>query len=218
MWERGSWSGLARLVPAPLASPPKPGTSHTQSLWVMPPRQMRLLLTIILLMLLSCIDKQKGETKTLDFGRFKIDVPGTWQQVKAKGIDSYVGLMILDEGDTVSFDLGWYSNSLEDESVYVENDDVYLVDNESHPDFYGKVDTVDIEKFKKNKIKWTTIDGKRAKIVQPKQTGKGMTGVYFDSLWTKGSGTDRFQMNGKNLTADNQRRLLEAFETLKFKK
>lgn len=156
--------------------------------------------------------------KTLDFGKFKIDVPVTWQPVKNTGIDSYVGLIVLDKGDTVSFDLGWYSNSLDDESVYVDsNGDVYLLDNGSTPKFYGKADTIDVESLMENKVIWRTIDSKRAKIVQPKQTGKGMTGVYFDSLWTKGSGTDRFQMNGKNLNPNNEKRLLEAFETSKFK-
>ena len=109
-------------------------------------------MTIILLTLLSCTDKQKGETKTLDFGEFKINVPATWQQVKANGIDSYVGLMILDKGDTVSFDLGWYSNSLEEEyNFIVENGDVFLrreITRDSGVyEFYGKVDTVDIEKI-----------------------------------------------------------------------
>lgn len=153
----------------------------------------------------------------MDFGRFKIDVPGTWQQVRAKGIDSYVGQMILDNGDTVSFDLGWYSNPLDDESVYVDNNDVYLVDN-GNPRFFGKADTVNIDSLKKNKITWTMIDGKRAKIVQPKMTGQGMTGVYFDSLWVAGSGIDRFQMSGTNLHPDNERQLLKAFRTLKFTK
>lgn len=153
----------------------------------------------------------------MDFGRFKIDVPETWQQVKAEGIDSYVGQMILDNGDTVSFDLGWYSNSLEDESVYVDGNDVYSVNN-GNPKFLGKADTVNIDSLRKTIITWTTIDGKRAKIVQPKMTGQGMTGVYFDSLWVAGSGTDRFQMNGTNLHPDNERQLLKAFETLQFKK
>jgi hypothetical protein len=180
--------------------------------------KMRLPLIIIVLTLFSCAAKQKVEIKTLDFGKFKIDVPATWEPVKNNGIDSYVGFIILDNADTVSFDLGWYSNSLDDESVYVDsNGDVYLLDNESNPEFYGNADTIDVEGLKMNKIKWTTIDAKRAKIVQPKQAGKGMTGVYFDSLWTKGSGTDRFQMNGKNLNPDNEKRLLEAFETLNFK-
>jgi hypothetical protein len=191
----------------------------------MPPRQMRLRFTIILLTLLSCTDKQRGETKTLDFGEFKIDVPLTWQQVKAKGIDSYVGLMTLDNGDTVSFDLGWYSNPLEEEYKFkVENGDVYLKNenksssNLTFYEFYGKADTVDLERFKVNSVRWTSIDGKRAKLIRPKNTGTGMTGIYFDSLWVAGSGIDRFQMNGTNLHPDNERLLLKAFETLKFTK
>jgi len=190
----------------------------------MPTGQMRLLLTIIILTLLGCTNKQrKGETKTLDFGRFKIDVPGTWQQVKAKGIDSYVGQMILDEGDTVSFDLGWYSNSLEEEyNFMIQNGDVFLrreiTRDSAVYEFYGKADTVDTEKFKVNNVSWTTIDNKRAKLIRPKNTGTGMTGVYFDSLWVAGSGIDRFQMNGTNLHPDNERHLLKAFETLKFTK
>lgn len=199
----------------------------------MPPRQMRLRTTIILLTLLSCTDRQSRETrkpdiienkvdvpttwKTLDFKEFTIQVPPTWGHVRIKGVDSYVGLIALDNGDTASFDLGWYSNTLDDESIFVHGSDVHLVDEKGDLTFYGKADTVDIERLKKNKIKWTTIDGKRAKIVQPKLTGKGMTGVYFDSLWTKGSGTDRFQLNGTNLSPENERQLLIAIQTLKFK-
>jgi hypothetical protein len=208
-------------------------TAYAQTLWVMPPRQMRLRTTFILLTLLSCAAKQSGETKkpdiienkidvpttwkTLDFNEFTIQVPPTWEQVRIKGIDSYVGILALDNGDTASFDLGWYSNPLDEESIFVHGSDVHLVDEKGNLTFYGKADTIDIERLKKNEIKWTTIDGKRAKIVQPKLTRKGMTGVYFDSLWTKGSGTDRFQMTGINLNSENERQLLIAFETLKFK-
>lgn len=161
----------------------------------------------------------------MDFGEFTIDVPSTWQTVRTKGIDSYVGLMTLDHGDTVSFDLGSYSNSLEEEHKFkVENGDVYLknekesISNSVLFGFYGKADTVDIEKFKVNNVTWTTIDGKRAKLIQPKNTGTGTTGIYFDSLWVAGSATDKFQMNGTDLHPDNERHLLKAFETLKFTK
>jgi hypothetical protein len=187
--------------------------------------QMRLPFTILFSILLSCTDKQKRETKTLDFEYFTIDVPVTWEHVKARGIDSFVGHLTLDKGDTIMFDLGWYSNSLDEEYKFkVENGDVYLKNqnksssNLTFYEFYGKADTVDLEKFKVNKIMWTKVDGKRAKIVQPRETGKGITGIYFDSLWTAGSGTDRFQMSGTNLHRDNETRLLQAFETLKFKK
>jgi hypothetical protein len=157
----------------------------------------------------------------LDFGRFKIDVLSTWQPGKAKGIDSYVGQMALDEGDTVSFDLGWYSNSLEEKYDFmIQNGDVFLkrqiAGDSVVYEFYGKADTVDVEKFKVNVVGWTTIDNRRAKIIKPKNTGTGMTGIYFDSLWVAGSGIDRFQMNGRNLRPDNERELLKAFETLTF--
>jgi hypothetical protein len=195
-----------------------------RTLWVMPLRTMRLQVSIILLILLSCNSKQKSETKTLDFWRFKIDVPVTWHQVNGFGLDSYVGGMMLDYGDTVWFDLGLYSNPLEEEYKFkVEHGDVYLKnEKESTSDsvlysFYGKVDTIDVEQFKVNKIYWKTIDGKRAKIVQPRQSGNGMTGVYFDRLWSAGS-REGFQMNGTDLHPDNERQLLKAFETLKFKK
>lgn len=191
----------------------------------MPPRQMRLRLMVIFLTLLSCSDRQNSNTKRLDFGQFTIDVPTTWEHVKANGIDSFVGHLALGNGDSVMFDLGWYSNPLEEEYKFqVENGDVYLKNEEKSTqnsvffEFYGKADTVDVEKFMVNKISWSTIDNRKAKIVQPRKTGKGMTGVYFDSLWTEGSGTDRFQMNGKNLHPDNERLLLKAFETIKFKK
>jgi hypothetical protein len=177
----------------------------------------------MLLTLFSCNGKSKLETKTLDFGNFNIDVPVTWQQVKANGLDSYVGLMILDKGDTVSFDLGWYSNSLEEEYKFMIDDGDVFLRRELAPDsgayeFYGKADTVDLKKFKVNNISRTAIDGRQAKIIQPKMSGKGMTGIYFDSLWVAGSGIDRFQMNGKNLDPDNEKRLLRAFATLKFRK
>lgn len=78
---------------------------------------MKLRLTITFLTLLSCSETHKGVTKTLDFKDFSIQVPATWQQVRAKGIDSFVGQIALDDGDTASFDLGWYSNSLDEQSI-----------------------------------------------------------------------------------------------------
>ena len=186
---------------------------------------MRIRLTIILLVLLSCNDKQSNDTKTLDFEYFTIDVPVTWQQVKTSGIDSFVGHLTLDKGDTIMFDLGWYSNPLDEEYKFkIEDGKVYLKNEKESTynsvlyEFYGKADTIDIEKLKVNKIRWTTVDGKKAKIVQPRLTGKGMTGIYFDSLWSAGSGIDKLQISGTDLDPENERRLLQAFETLKFKK
>lgn len=179
--------------------------------------------SLCLLLLFSCKQRERVETKTLDLGEFQITVPSTWEPVKEKGIDSFVGRIALTSGDTISFDLGWYSNPLEEEVTYkVDETNVYLLNSsESTPnslmyEFYGKRDTVDFDKFHKNKITWSSIDGRKAKIIEAKKPGDGMTGIYIDSVWRAGSGIDRFQMNGTNLTPENQRDLLAAFQTLKF--
>ncbi len=64
-------------------------------------------------------------------------------------------------------------------------------------------------------IRMAVIDQKKAKIVKPKKTGKGTTGVYFESV--DKSGITRFQISGTDLTEQNQRHFLAATETLKFK-
>lgn len=179
--------------------------------------------SLCLILLFSCKQRERAETKTLDFREFQITVPSTWEPVKEKGIDSFVGRIALTGGDTISFDLGWYSNPLEEDVPYkVDETNVYLLnDSESTSnsqmyEFYGNRDTVDLEKFHKNEITWSTIDGRKAKIIEAKIPADGMTGIYIDSVWRAGSGIDRFQMNGNNLTPDNQQKLLAAFQTLKF--
>jgi hypothetical protein len=152
------------------------------------PEKMRLLIiTLTLVGILTSCEKVKRDKKSLDFGRFTIEVPGTWDKVKRKGIDSYVGQIAIDENDTLNFDLGWYSSDL--------TDDPNLQDS----------------------VSWATIDNRKAKIVRPKKSGLGTTGVSIDSLWRAGSGIDRFQINGKNLKSDNERLFLEAIKTLRFK-
>lgn len=73
-----------------------------------------------------------------------------------------------------------------------------------------------MEKLLKNSTTFEIIDSKKAKIVTPKKTGLGTTGVYFDSLWSAGASADRFQLNGKNLKPENEKLLLKALRTIKF--
>jgi hypothetical protein len=160
----------------------------------------------------------------LDAGDFTIEVPSSWKILKEKGIDSSVGEIAIDETDTIFFDLGMYSNSLEEEKpYYLENNRVFLRNKEKSKSdtlfykYYGRKDTIDLEKFLKNKVTFETIDNKKAKIISPKKTGYGTTGIYIDSLWVKGSGVDRFQLNGEDLKPENEKKLLNAIRTIKFK-
>jgi hypothetical protein len=77
---------------------------------------------------------------------------------------------------------------------------------------------IDPDRYKKNNIRWDTIDGRKAKIVYPIKSGIGITGVYVDSLWVSGSDVDRFNLYGENLKPENERKVLEVLRTLKFSK
>jgi len=47
-----------------------------------------------------------SETKLLNFEYFTINVPKTWEQIKLRGEDSYVGEIKIDSIKVVYFDLG----------------------------------------------------------------------------------------------------------------
>jgi hypothetical protein len=65
-------------------------------------------------------------------------------------------------------------------------------------------------------ISWDSIDGRRAKIVTPITGNIGLTGIYFDSLWTNGSEKTKLNLYGTNLTTKNRLIFMDAIKTLKF--
>lgn len=190
------------------------------------PTMNKLLTAIIVIGLTACKQpKSKSDTKTMDFGAFTIETPQSWQQIKESGTDSYVGRIAIDEKDTLSFDLGWYSNTLtESDPVIMDRSMLQHFERIGQP-----LDTsemiivesrkgIDPDNYKKQKVAWDTIDSRRAKIVYPRKSGSGITGVYIDSLWVSGSDVDHFNLYGDNLKPENEKKVLQALQTLKFKK
>jgi hypothetical protein len=176
-------------------------------------------LLFVVIIFFSC----GGNSKMLDMGPFTMKVPDNWKLIKEKGTDSFVGEIVIDKTDTVSFDLGRYSNPLDEEKPYmVEGNRVHLINKEkSKPhstvyDYYGQADTILLEKFLKNKTTFEKIDGKNVKIIRPKKPGHGMTGIFIDSLRINDSGIIRFQLNGTDLKPQNEELLLKALMTIKF--
>lgn len=132
----------------------------------------------------SC-DRDPGiGTKTLDFGQFTIDVPGSWHPLNQAGYDSFVGGIKINDHTEVNFDLGRYSSKLDVNPAMHE-------------------------------IVWTTLNGRKAKLVKSRVSGEGVTGVYFDSLEV--SGLLKFQMSAQNVNPSVQQQLLTAFSTIDFK-
>lgn len=146
------------------------------------------------------------------------------EQIEERGIDSYMGRIALDERDTLVFDLGRYSNTLTEEEPL-------LIQRLALKDFPMPIDTaelivvenvrgVDKDRYRKQNVLWDTIDGYTAKIVLPRQSIIGLTGVYIDSLWTRtrGADRDRFNLYGIDLKSHNREKLLQAIQTLRFEK
>lgn len=72
-------------------------------------------LKLFVLTLLMTFSFQDTASHILDFHFFTLRVPKDWYEIEKEGIDSYVG-MITNKTDTLSFNYGWYSSSVCDES------------------------------------------------------------------------------------------------------
>ena len=177
----------------------------------------------LFLILMSCGETEpKQPTQKLDFGAFSIEVPATWRKITKQGLDSFVGGMATENSDTVSFDFGPYSDPLSEGGPYIMSREVFKA--------RGSIDDSTIltlvddyrlakesDQYKKQNLLWDSVDGREAKIVYPRRAGTGVTGVYFDSAGTSKFGKDHLQVSGRNLNLEDQRQLLHAIRTIRFK-
>ncbi|MBF9254390.1 hypothetical protein I2I11_13880 [Pontibacter sp. 172403-2] len=182
-------------------------------------------LPILLIILSSCMAKESIRMETMDFGPFSIDLPAEWRVHEVQGIDSYVREIITGDGDTIYFDYGYYSNSLEEESVRMYPTSMIPWFLEREIDTTGMVfldkETItesEREKYRKQIAVHDTIDGFTAKIVEPKVAGNGLTGVYFDSLGEGSLGKIMLQISGIDLTPINNHLFLKSIKTIRIKK
>jgi hypothetical protein len=182
---------------------------------------------IILLLICSCA---KQKYKTVDFGQFKITVPENWNRYESKGIDSYVGGIITDTNDTLSFDFGRYSSDLSKSDYPMVYDSIGLAElTKRERKLLPKtkhliVDTItgDIEfkEYLQYQFKYDSIDCFKTKIITPRNRGFGGTGIYIDSLTGSQKNYDKvkFGFYGWYLSDKTQTEFIEALKTLHFDK
>lgn len=194
------------------------------------PLPIRILSLICCFMYTGCkpSNRYSDGTKLLDYKYFTIRVPQSWKRVDVKGIDSFVGRIEIDSKTHFGFDMGMYCDTLGEgrlTSYYnIEEGNLYTPDssvkqNLNDPTVWksvGEATEANIEKLRRNQVTWATIDHYNAKIVTPKKTGVGITGIYIDSLWKSGDGVDAFGLSAENLNLYQQQQLLKAIKTLKF--
>lgn len=128
----------------------------------------RLLIAFIIFELTACSQSQfDSDTTILDFGSFTVETPKSWKQIKAQGIDSYVGRIAIDDKDTLDFDLGWYSNTLtEYEPQIVERS---LIEQMQQPVDTSELIIVENRKFlTQTNTERTMFRGIRLTDVKPK--------------------------------------------------
>jgi hypothetical protein len=183
----------------------------------------------ILVLFYGCmsVDNQKLSYKTqnVDYGSFTIELPLNWKPLTVEYEDSAIGNIQIDSITFIGFDIGQYSNNLDEDDFedYYEIMDgkVYLIDKSSSRNnrklnYFGKTDNVTLEKVRKSNVKWVTIDGYKTKLLTAKKPGVGLTGIYIDSLRLENGTKIKFVMSGKGLSSQQQDQFLTAIKTLKF--
>jgi len=73
--------------------------------------------------------------------------------------------------------------------------------------------SVDIDKYRKNNIAWDSIDGLKARIVYPRQSGIGATGICFEKIVDN---YNNLVLDGINLRPATEKLLLQVLKTIKF--
>lgn len=187
---------------------------------------IKIIFSFSLLCIFGCtnpsIDPNQADSKTIDFGTFTIEVPLSWKKINSQGVDSYVGRIAIDAYDTVHFDLGQYSNNLHEYDPMVLDSSILNDFDTSNRDMSEYIIVknrfnVDLDKYRKTDFSWDTIDNRRVKLVFPRKSGIGITGIYIDSLSLSPTGLIRFNFYGNNLSHENEIAFLKALRTLKFK-
>ena len=168
--------------------------------------------------------ESKQETVLLEFPAFSIETPKGWTKVTVQGTDSYVANIAIDSKDTLEIDIGPYSWDIaEYDSVRLDGKLRYISERDTSftPILY---DSAELYQVKRSNMFWDTVNGYKAKILVPIQSGKGYTGIYIDSLWTTENSiygknvVSKFNLYGENLKPENEKAVLQAIKTLKFHK
>jgi hypothetical protein len=167
----------------------------------------------------------RSTDKLLNYGSFSIEVPKEWKAEEVQPEDSFFGNINTGHNRFVTFDLGSYSNTLdelESGDYQIHNDRLFLLDKATSKldnlvyKEYGPATEQNINEVRKSIVSWITIDGRKAKLVHQKRPGAGVTGIYIDSLWNDNGTRIRFQISGQPLTRQEDNELVYAIKTLKF--
>ena len=181
---------------------------------------MKLLSLFLLLFIISCTDnKAKNATQILDFGYFTIETPRSWTKWVGYGtFSAEVGGIIINKQDTLNLDISLFANTLtETDSSII---DYYKIPIKKSTDTkkllsIDSLRPIDIDKYRMQNVVWDTIQGLKAKVTYPRQSGIGITGVYIENITDNGNS---LVIYGRNINPENERLFLQVIKTIKISK
>lgn len=192
-------------------------------------KQKRLVsnVTIFLLMFMGCTTNQLKQEENLSLKLFSIQN----SILKSDSIinesdDGRNGMIVSENLDTIYFNFGYDIDNLSEKDPAV----IYYPHNEE--DIRNNLDTAlvdprkivytnkpnfDIDEFRKQNVFFDTVSGLHAKITVPRRVGRGITGVYIDSIKSDAGGRLKFNFYATNLDSAKQERMLRAIRSIKLK-
>jgi hypothetical protein len=156
----------------------------------------------------------KHTQEEVAFNNFSLIKPISWELVKLEGIDSQVGVLITENGDTINYEYGKNAQRIESNLLKVLPDNMFDEITDESIFRYSKSPDLDQDLgiFLDEYFIFDSLKNSRIQI--PKQIGKGLTGFYSEKLNKDG---DRLTIVGKNLKKEEQEELLKLFETITFR-
>ena len=171
---------------------------------------------LIVFVLCSC-NQEKSSSKTVEIHNYSIDVPANWTTFKYDGIDSSVQGLITNNGDTIYSSFNKSAMSFDEtvqvfskaqiakyDSLGLDTKSLYYSENPSIDESQGT--------FLKEFYYYDTISGFKAKIIQPKKIGNGLTGISIKGF---DSESNRLTLYSRGLDTINQFKLLKSIKTIK---
>ncbi|HFG0566792.1 hypothetical protein [Flavobacterium psychrophilum] len=177
----------------------------------------KLILILITIILFGC---NENEPKTINMGIYDIIVPRNWNEIKLKGIDSDVRIILTDKGDTITSDFGVNSEKFEETNKVFSEKQILKykamgMDTENL--FWSNTPEIDQAQatFLNEYYMYENIDNHTVKFRVSKKSNKGITGISVDSLFKT---NNRLTISAKNLNKSEQDLLVNSFYTIKFHK
>lgn len=173
---------------------------------------------ITLFALYSCENKNVNYfLKKEDIRNVSIEIPNNFSLKKSNSMDTYIYDVFFKKEKVGSVYFGsYYPPFVEDYSITEEKEVYAKVRSKGSKIYHSKYLEQDYKNgiFNDNYYYYDTINKSIAQVMLPKKPGKGLIGIYFDSVDIH---KNKFAIVSNNLSEENKKIFLEIFKTIRIK-